>query len=67
MPKLCSNAPSQNDQPIGLTVHDRDRGDDLAAKVDLKLARYPAEVREQIADLLKVLATKPRLTKTEVR
>jgi hypothetical protein len=31
----------------------------LAAKADLMLARYPAYIREQITDLLRVLAAKP--------
>jgi hypothetical protein len=31
----------------------------LAAKADLMLARYPADVREQITELLRVLVAKP--------
>jgi hypothetical protein len=31
----------------------------LAAQADLMLARYPADVREQITELLRVLAAKP--------
>ena len=64
MPELCSNASSR---PAGLTVHDPDRGDELAAKADEKLTQYPTHVREQITDLLRVLAAKPRLAENKVR
>ena len=35
------------------------RGAELAAQADLMLGRYPADVREQITELLRVLAAKP--------
>jgi len=67
MPELCSNATSHNGQPTGLASYRRNRGDDLAAKADLMLARYPAYVREQIGELLRVLAAKPGEGENEVR
>jgi hypothetical protein len=36
------------------------RGGELSAKADLMLARYPAYIREEMTDLLRVLAEKPR-------
>jgi hypothetical protein len=56
MSKLRNSASSQ---PTVLTVHVRDRGEELAAQADLKLARYPAEVRHHVAELLRVLVAKP--------
>jgi hypothetical protein len=50
MPELRESASSHKGQPTGLASHRRNRGDDLAAKAALMLTRYPAEVREQIAD-----------------
>jgi hypothetical protein len=38
------------------------RGGELSAKADLLLAQYPAYIREQITDLLRVLNEKPRET-----
>ena len=35
------------------------RGAELAAKADLMLARYPDYIREQVTELLRVLAAKP--------
>jgi hypothetical protein len=36
------------------------RGAELSEHADLTLARYPAYIREEITDLLRVLAEKPR-------
>ena len=54
MSKRHNNASSQETQQPVLAFHD-----ELVARADLMLARYPAYVREQIAELLRVLAAKP--------
>jgi hypothetical protein len=59
MPELCSKALSQNGRSSGLAVHFRDRGEEFATQADLKLARYPADVRDQVTELLRVLSAKP--------
>jgi hypothetical protein len=59
MSKLRNSASSLHDQPTDFASHMRDRGDELIAQAVLKLARYPADVNEQIADLLRVLIAKP--------
>jgi hypothetical protein len=66
MPEHRDNASSHSSRPTGLAFHDRNRGTELAAQADLMLARYPANVREQITDLLRVLAAKPE-AKNEIR
>jgi hypothetical protein len=58
MPELRNNG---DDQPTSLASH----RDDLAAQADLMLARYPTAVREQITDLLGVLAAKPGEAETK--
>ena len=60
---------SKNDggQPTRLASNDRDRGAELAAQADLMLARYPDYVRDQITELLRVLAEKPGETDIRVR
>jgi hypothetical protein len=58
MPELRNNG---DDQPTSLASH----RDDLAAQADLMLARYPTAVREQITDLLRVLAAKPGEAETK--
>jgi hypothetical protein len=52
MPELRNNASSHDSQP----TH---RASELVAQADLILARYPADVREQITDLVRVLAENP--------
>jgi hypothetical protein len=59
MPELRNNASSHDSQPTGLASHDRNRGAELAAQADVMLARYPTYIREQITELLRVLAAKP--------
>jgi hypothetical protein len=54
MSELRNNASSLNGQSPGLAVHVRNLGEELAARADVMLARYPAPVREQITDLLRV-------------
>jgi len=50
-----------------LTFHDGNQRAELAAKSDLMLARYPDYIREQITDLLRVLAEKPGQAENRVR
>ncbi len=59
MSELPKNASSHDGRPTRLAFNDRNRGAELAAQADLMLARYPADVREQITELLRVLAAKP--------
>ena len=58
MSELHNMASSHNGQPT-LASNDRNRGAELAARADLMLTRYPTDVREQITELLRVLAAKP--------
>jgi hypothetical protein len=55
MSELRNNASS-----IVPAFHPGNRGAEFAAHADLMLARYPAYIREEITDLLRVLAEKPR-------
>lgn len=59
MSELPKHASSHDGRPTRLAFNDRNRGAELAAQADLMLARYPADVREQITELLRVLAAKP--------
>ena len=59
MSQLHNNASPHDGQLTGLVFRDRSRGAELAAQADLMLARYPADIREQITELLRVLAAKP--------
>ena len=45
---------------IPAAVHHGDRRAELSQHADLMLVRYPAYIREEITDLLRVLAEKPR-------
>ena len=58
MPELRNNG---DDQPKSLASHP----DDLAAQADVALARYPPAIREQITDLLRVLAEKSGKAETK--
>ena len=49
-----------NGSSIAPAFHDGNQRVELIAKADLTLARYPAYIREEITDLLRVLAEKPR-------
>jgi hypothetical protein len=62
MPERRNNASSRGSQ-----LTHRNRGVELAAQADLMLARYPADVREQITELLRVLAEKPTGAELGVR
>jgi hypothetical protein len=59
MSELLKNATSHDSRSPTVVFPDRNRGAELAAQADLMLARYPAYVREQINELLRVLAAKP--------
>jgi len=52
---------------MGFAFPDGSRGAELAAQADLMLARYPADVREQVTELLRVLAERPGDDKKKVR
>jgi hypothetical protein len=67
MPELRNNASSLNGQSPVLAVHVRDRGEELATQADVMLARYPVYIREQVTELLMVLAAKPGEAGSEVR
>ena len=49
-----------NASSIPAAVRHGDRRAELSEHADLMLARYPAYIREEITDLLRVLAEKPR-------
>jgi hypothetical protein len=59
MSELPKNASSHDSKPTGLVFRDGNRGAESATQADRTLARYPADIREQITDLLRVLAEKP--------
>jgi hypothetical protein len=59
MSKLRKNASSHDGKPTGLVFRDGNRRAESATQADRMLARYPADVREQISELLRVLAEKP--------
>jgi hypothetical protein len=61
------NTPSHDGRPTRLASGDRNRETEFAAQADVMLARYPADVREQIADLLRVLAAKPGEAENGIR
>ena len=58
MVKLPENASSHDIAPAGPASRDRSPGADLAAEADLVLARYPAEVRGEFIDLLRILSAR---------
>ena len=58
MSELPKNASSHDGKPTGV-FRDGNCGAELAIRADQTLARYPADVREQITELLRVLAEKP--------
>jgi hypothetical protein len=63
--ELSKDASSHDGRPTRIESCDSNRGAELAAQADLMLARYPADVREQITELLQVLAEKPGEAQTE--
>jgi hypothetical protein len=52
MPELRNKALSHDSEP-------NQRATELVAQADLMLARYPADVRAQITDLVRILAERP--------
>lgn len=60
MSELRNNASSHENRPTRVDTCGRNRVGDLAVQSDLMLAHYPAYIREQVAELLRVLAEKPR-------
>ena len=68
MPSLKERSVSHNDQRtriaplIGKRV---DRATNFATKVDRVTAQYPIEEREEIAQLLRILAAKPKAPRRE--
>jgi hypothetical protein len=67
MSERRNDALSHDSQPTGLAFDHRNRGADLAAQADLMLARYSADFREQVTELLMVLAAKPGEAGSQVR
>lgn len=67
MSELRNNASSYDGRPTRLAFHDGNQMVEFAAKVDLMLARYPDYVREQITELLRVLAAKPGEAENGIR
>jgi hypothetical protein len=62
MPSLKELSVSHNDQRTRIAPLIRKRVDrtaNFATKVDLVTAQYPVEEREEIAELLRILAAKP--------
>ena len=62
MPGLKERSVSHNDQQtriVPLIRKQVDRATNFATKVDLVTAQYPVEDREEIAELLRILAAKP--------
>ncbi len=58
MPELPENAFSPDDGPTGPAPRDPGQGAVLAAQADLMLARYPAQVRGELIDLLRILSAR---------
>jgi hypothetical protein len=59
MSESHNNAFLQDGWLTRITSRARYRATKSAAPVDLMLARYPSDEREQIAELLRILAAKP--------
>jgi hypothetical protein len=56
---MCELPKDASLQPTQVESCARNRVAELAAQADLMLARYPVDVREQITELLRVLAERP--------
>jgi hypothetical protein len=59
MSELPKSAGPHDGRLAPLDSEDKSRAAELAAQADLMLARYPIDVREQVSELLRVLAAKP--------
>jgi hypothetical protein len=58
MSEFHNNTFFHDGRSIRITSRIRKRASKLTTPVDLMLARYPADEREQIAELLRILAAK---------
>jgi hypothetical protein len=67
MPELRNDVLPHDTQATGVTFHGANRGVELAAHADLILARYPVYIREQVTELLMVLAAKPGEAENGIR
>jgi hypothetical protein len=67
MSELRNRLLSHDGWPTGPASSDRNRGAELAAQADLRLAHYPDYVREQVTQLLRVLAGEPGAAGTGVQ
>jgi hypothetical protein len=67
MAELRNDKFSQDTQARGLASHHGNRGAGLAARADVMLARYPVYIREQVTELLRVLAAMPGEAENGVR
>ena len=67
MSDLYKNTPSHDGQPKRQSSRDGNRKAEFTAQANVTLARYPADVREQIIDLLQVLAERPGDAENGVR
>ena len=67
MSEFPKNPGPHDGRPARLAANDRNRAAELAAQADLILARYPIDVREQVSELLRVLAAKPEEAEIRAR
>jgi hypothetical protein len=65
MSALPKNASPNDSRATHFAAHDGNQRLELAAQADLLLADYPTDVREQIIELICLLASKPGPQKTE--
>jgi hypothetical protein len=66
MPERRNSSSSQERPPTVLAFHDGNQRAELVAQAEM-LARYPANIREQITELLRILAAKPGEAENGVR
>jgi hypothetical protein len=57
MSERRNSASSQESQPTVLAFHDGNQRAELVAQAEM-LARYPANIREEITNLLRIIAAK---------
>jgi hypothetical protein len=67
MSELRDRVLSHDGSSTGSDSSDRNRGAELAAQADLRLAHYPDYVREQVTQLLRILAGEPGAAGTGVQ
>ena len=66
MSERRNSSSSQERPPTVLAFHDGNQRAELVAQAEM-LARYPANIREQITELLRILAEKPGEAENGVR